>query len=201
MTEHDRPVRLRPAQPRPLQRALTLSSKLADKGNDAFLEVAYGLGRSAAWTTSRVGRVSKLFARKKPEPAAPPRPALTLEERLRDLLLEERERLLGGAPGSPSAPGAALFPGAVSSPSTASPEELAKLAKRLSELIGRIFSGDASAEDPVLVNALRGLIARSKPFADFMAVQAASAPEDKQKSSMLRRIFEDNLRLRDAAHE
>ena len=162
MAEQEQPAATR----NPLHRALALTSQVANKSNDAFLEVAFGLGKSARWTTRKFSEVSGWLRR-------PKRRALgTLEERLRELLLEERERLQGRP----------------------SPEDIGKLAAKLAELLGRIFRGEASVED---IHAVRSLISQSRPLAEFMASQAAPASGDKHKSSIFRRILEDNLRIQE----
>ena len=152
----------------PLHRALALTSQVANKSNDAFLEVAFGLGKSARWTTHKLGEVGDRLRRVRL------RTPKTLEERLRALLLEERERLQG----SPSA------------------DEIGKLSAKLADLLDRIFRGEASVED---IHAVRSLMFQSKPFAEFMAAQVSPATDDKQKSSIFKKIFEDNLRIQQAA--
>jgi hypothetical protein len=182
MTEPD-PSPVPPGPPTPA-RAKTLATLLASKSNDAVREVAFGLGMSAAWTSRGLGLVSDLFRRSKPaapEPEPPAAPSRDLrpdlrpfEERLRDLLLEERERRTG----SPS------------------PDDLGRLASRLSDLLGRILVGEARPDDLALVQTVQSMMGRSRTFADLVVSQVEAAPPSPQKSSILKRIMEENLRLK-----
>jgi hypothetical protein len=150
----------------PIQRALSLTSRVADKSNDAFLEVAFGLGRSAGWTSRKLGEVTGRLRR------LGSRAPRSLEERLRDILMEEARRLKG----------------------TTSADEIGKLAARLADLLGRIYRGEASVDD---IQAVRAEMIQSRPFAEFMVGQSVNSKSDKLKSEIFRRIFEDNQRLQD----